>query len=119
MSNNVRCGPPTNAGNVNLSGPGMGLHVPCPGIAECILRARSFPDRIGSVLCRRGRRRPGTARHKSLGLRWTDIEKDTLFISVVAYGAYIPLSRPIQFCLLPYQNFEKKMPKMLQILRNH
>ena len=31
----------------------------------------------------------------------------TSFISVVAYDIYIPLSRPIQFCLLPNQNFEK------------
>ena len=34
-------------------------------------------------------------------------KEDTSFISVVAYGVYIPLSRPIQFCLLPNQNFEK------------
>ena len=29
------------------------------------------------------------------------------FISVLAYGVYIPLSCPIQLCLLPSQNFEK------------
>ena len=34
-------------------------------------------------------------------------KKDTSFISVVAYGSYIPLSRAIQFCPLPSQNFEK------------
>ena len=34
-------------------------------------------------------------------------KEDTSFISVVAYGAYNPLSRSIQFCLLPNQNFEK------------
>ena len=34
-------------------------------------------------------------------------KEDTSFISVVAYGAYIPLSRPIQFCPLPNPNFEK------------
>ena len=34
-------------------------------------------------------------------------KEDTSFISVVAYGVYIPLSRPIQFCPLPNQNFEK------------
>ena len=32
----------------------------------------------------------------------------TSFISVVSYGVYIPLSRPIQFCLLTNKNFEKK-----------
>ena len=32
---------------------------------------------------------------------------DTLFIFVVACGIYIALSRLIQFCLLPNQNFEK------------
>ena len=32
---------------------------------------------------------------------------DTSFISVVVYGVYILLSRPIQFCPLPNQNFEK------------
>ena len=34
-------------------------------------------------------------------------KEDTSFISVVAYDVYIPLSHPIQFCLLPNQNFEK------------
>ena len=34
-------------------------------------------------------------------------KEDTSFISVVAYGVYIPLSRPIQFRLLTNQNFEK------------
>ena len=34
-------------------------------------------------------------------------KEDTSFISVVGYGAYIPLSRPIQFCPLTNQNFEK------------
>ena len=34
-------------------------------------------------------------------------KEDTAFISVVAYGVYIPLSRPIHFRLLPNQNFEK------------
>ena len=34
-------------------------------------------------------------------------KEDTAFFSVVAYGVYIPLSRPIQFCLLPSQNFEQ------------
>ena len=34
-------------------------------------------------------------------------KEDTSVISVVAYGVYIPLSRPIQFCPLPNQNFEK------------
>ena len=43
-------------------------------------------------------------------------KKDTYFISVVAYGYYVTLSCPIQFCLLSNQNFE--MPKILQILRN-
>ena len=32
--------------------------------------------------------------------------EDTAFISVVAYGVYIPLSHPIQFCPIPSQNFE-------------
>ena len=32
---------------------------------------------------------------------------DTSILSVVGYGVYIPLSRPIQFCPLPDQNFEK------------
>ena len=32
---------------------------------------------------------------------------DTSFISVVTYGLYIPLSRPIQFCPLTNHNFEK------------
>ena len=32
---------------------------------------------------------------------------DTSFISVVAYGVYIPLPRAIPFCPLPNQNFEK------------
>ena len=34
-------------------------------------------------------------------------KEDTSFISVVAYGVYIPLSIQIQFCPLPNQNFEK------------
>ena len=34
-------------------------------------------------------------------------EEDTSFISVVACGVYIFLSRPIQFCLLLNPNFEK------------
>ena len=34
-------------------------------------------------------------------------KEDTSFISVVANDLYIPLSRPIQFCLLPSQKFEK------------
>ena len=34
-------------------------------------------------------------------------EEDAPCISVVAYGVHIPLSRSIQFCLLPNQNFEK------------
>ena len=34
-------------------------------------------------------------------------KEDTSFISVVAYGAYIPLSHLIQLCLLTNQNFEK------------
>ena len=33
--------------------------------------------------------------------------EDASFISVVARGVYIPLSRPIQICPLPYQKFEK------------
>ena len=44
-------------------------------------------------------------------------KEDTSFISVVSYGVYIALSGPIQFCPLPYQNFEKT-PKILQILQN-
>ena len=31
----------------------------------------------------------------------------TSLISAVSYGVYISLSRPIQFCSLPSQNFEK------------
>ena len=38
-------------------------------------------------------------------------KKYTSFISVAAYGVYIPLSRPIQFCSLPKRNFEKKCPR--------
>ena len=38
-------------------------------------------------------------------------KEDTPFISVVAYSVYIPLSRPIYFCSLPNQNFEKKCPR--------
>ena len=34
-------------------------------------------------------------------------KEDTAIISVVDYGVYIPLSRPIQFFPLPNQNFEK------------
>ena len=34
-------------------------------------------------------------------------KEDTSFISVVACGVYIPLSRPIQFRPLPNQNFEE------------
>ena len=34
-------------------------------------------------------------------------KEDTSIISVVVYCGYIPLSRPIQFCPLPNQNFEK------------
>ena len=34
-------------------------------------------------------------------------KEDTSFISAVGYGVYISLSRPIKFCLLPNQNFEK------------
>ena len=34
-------------------------------------------------------------------------KEDTSFISVRAYGDYIPLSHPIQFCPLPNQIFEK------------
>ena len=34
-------------------------------------------------------------------------KQDTSVIPVVAYGVNIPLSRPIQICLLPNQNFEK------------
>ena len=34
-------------------------------------------------------------------------KEDTSFISVVTYGVYIPLSRPIQFCALSNQIFEK------------
>ena len=34
---------------------------------------------------------------------------DTSIISAVIYGAYIPLSRPIQFCPLFSQNFEKNV----------
>ena len=34
-------------------------------------------------------------------------KEDTSLISVVAYGLYIPLPRPIQFCTLPNLNFEK------------
>ena len=33
--------------------------------------------------------------------------EDASIISVVAYGVYIPLSRPIHFCPLPSQNFEE------------
>ena len=32
-------------------------------------------------------------------------KEDTPFISVVAYDVCIPVSRPIQFCLLSNQNF--------------
>ena len=34
-------------------------------------------------------------------------KENVSFISVVAYGVYIHIARPIQFCLLPNQNFEK------------
>ena len=34
-------------------------------------------------------------------------EEDTSLISAVSFGVYILLSRPIQFCALPSQNFEK------------
>ena len=34
-------------------------------------------------------------------------KEDKSFISVLAYGVYIPLSRPIQFYPLTNQNFEK------------
>ena len=43
-------------------------------------------------------------------------KEDTSFISVVAYGVYIPLARPTRFCLLTNQDFEKNA-KILQILR--
>ena len=36
-------------------------------------------------------------------------KEDASFISVVDYGVYITLLRPIQFCLLPNQNFEKNV----------
>ena len=35
--------------------------------------------------------------------------EDTSFISAVAYAVYIHLSRPIQFCFLSSQNFEKNV----------
>ena len=37
----------------------------------------------------------------------TKIKDDTSFASAAAYEVYIPLSRPIQCCPLPNQNFEK------------
>ena len=33
--------------------------------------------------------------------------EDTPIISVVVHGVYILVSRPIQYCPLPNQNFEK------------
>ena len=53
-------GPPTNASNVELSDPGGApVSAPRPGIPECILRARSFQDRIRGApsLPQLGRRR--------------------------------------------------------------
>ena len=38
-------------------------------------------------------------------------KEDTSFISVVAYGVYIPLSRPIQFHHLPKPKFREKCPR--------
>ena len=36
-------------------------------------------------------------------------KEDTSFIYVLAYGVYIPLSHPIQFCPFPKQNVEKNV----------
>ena len=36
-------------------------------------------------------------------------KQHTPFISVAAYGVYVPLSRPLQFCPLLNQNFEKNV----------
>ena len=54
---------------------------------------------------------PGSQPHFSLIPDPEQNKEDTTIISVVDYGVYIPLSRPIQFFHLPNQNFEKKYPR--------
>ena len=49
---------------------------------------------------------PGSQPTFSLILAHDQNMEKTAFISVVAYGVYISLPRPIQFSLLPNQNFE-------------
>ena len=67
--------------------------------------------------CFTGRHVPGSKTPFSFIPNPDQNKVDTLFISVVAYGVYIPLLRPIQFRLQTNKNFEK-MPKNLQILMN-
>ena len=50
---------------------------------------------------------PGSQPYFSLIPEPDQNKEDTTFISVLAYGVYIPLSPHIQFCLLSSQNFEK------------
>ena len=50
---------------------------------------------------------PGSQPHFSLIPDPDQNEEDTSLISVVYYGVYIPLSRPIQLCPLTNLNFEK------------
>ena len=50
---------------------------------------------------------PGSQPPFSLILDPDQNKEDTSLISAVSYGVYIPLSRPIQFCPLSSQNFEK------------
>ena len=52
-----------------------------------------------------GRHVPGSQPPYSLIADPDQNKKDKSFISVVAYGVYIPLLRPIQFCLLSNRNF--------------
>ena len=54
-----------------------------------------------------GRHVPGSQPPFSLIPDPDQNKEDASLISAVSYGVYIPLSRPIQFCPLPSQNFEK------------
>ena len=53
------------------------------------------------------RYKPGSQPHCSLIPDPKQNNENASFVSAVAYGVYISLSRPIHFCLLPKQNFEK------------
>ena len=55
----------------------------------------------------RGRHVPGSQPPFSLIPDADQNNEDASLTSVAAYSVYIPLSRPVQFCPLSNQNFEK------------